>query len=317
MPSFWRRPRRTPPPPPAPAAGFLDLPPSDAFGDPDPWLPPLTRMHALALRTEVTRALAGLGHPPVTHSAHAVTTAAGVVVDLPEVVRATARVAPQRRAAAVEQLVARLVPQAPPPPHALAALERRFVAGVVPAGLLGDEVGALLSPHLRACLMVVLDGEARVVRDPAEHGGWEAVGASALDALRLLAPPEHHRVGLQGGVDLHLLTTGDGLAPSRLHVLDGTLASIGTRAPLGTLVAVAHADALALHVVTGASVVAAARGLLAWVTTSAARGDVPYPAHVHLRAPDGRLTPVTRTAPDGTVRLSTDVLARLVADLGG
>jgi hypothetical protein len=274
-------------------------------------------MHAFVLRIEVTRALEGRGHPPVTHTAHAVTTATGVTVDLREVVRVTEAVAPERRAATVAQLVARLVPQAPPPPHALAALERRLVAGVIPAGLLGEEAGALLSPHLRACLVVVVDREARVVRDPAEHGGWEAVGASALDAVRLLRGPEHHRIGLKGGVELHLLTTGDGLAPSRLHVLDAILTAIGTDAPLGTLVAVAHADALAFHVVTGASVVTAAPGLLDWVTTSSPRGKVPYPPHVHLRTPDGRLTPVTHTAPDGTVRVSTDVLARLVADLGG
>lgn len=323
VPPLFRR--RTPAPVAPSATGYLDLPPDGAQHDPDPWLPPLSRGEALAVRVLVTSRLRSLGQDTAQHAPDAVTTRAGATVDLRAVVGAVHALPPAARVDVVERLVTAAVagfatdgqhvPAAPASP--LAAVERRLVAGVVRAGVLAPAAGPAMGPHLQACALLVVDGEARVVTDLGPHGGWDGVHAEAVAGVRLLDPPQHHVVGYRGGADVHVLTTADPLAPSRLHVLDDLLdrlphAAAGGRA-LGTLVAVPHGHALAVHVVTGGGILAAARGMLDWAARARPDGLVPTSPHVHHRGPDGALRAVTEVGPTGAPRLRHDVLADLVA----
>lgn len=188
------------------------------------------------------------------------------------------------------------------------------VAGIVPAGLLPADAGPALGPYLQVCAMLLRDGEPRPVHDLGQRGGWAVHAPEALAGTRRLPLPEWHVVGFRGGGDMHVLTTQDQLAPSRLLVVDDLFAAIGRRSDegAGMLVAVPHAYAVAVHVVSGGTVLSAARGMLDWATSPRPPGLVPLTPHLHHRSPDGSLRPVTEWAPDGSVRLRAALLAELV-----
>ncbi|AEE45169.1 hypothetical protein [Cellulomonas fimi] len=190
----------------------------------------------------------------------------------------------------------------------------RVAAGIVPAGILPADAGPALGPHLQACAMLLFDGEPRPVHDLGERGGWAVHAPEALAGTLRLPLPEWHVVGFRGGGDMHVLTTQDQLAPSRVLVVDQLFAAVGRRSDegAGMLVAVPHASAVAVHVVSGGTVLSAARGMLDWATSPRPSTLLPVTPHLHHRAPDGALRPVTVRAADGTVRLDTALLAELV-----
>ena len=145
----------------------------------------------------------------------------------------------------------------------------------------------------------------------AQLGGWPRARAAAMANLRAL--PAMHQDTIRADraradSDVHVLTTDDVFAPSRVLVLTETLAGLGIeRASYGVLLAVPNQHLLALHPLEGRGVVAALQVLAGISTGEHDQKPDALSRHVYFVPTDGSAAQrVTSFAADGT--LSIDVV---------
>lgn len=156
--------------------------------------------------------------------------------------------------------------------------------------------------HALAAGLVVLpavDHPDRVetLTDLSPLGGWEAVWPAGIANLLRLPTPNHQVVGEAGEPDrlVHLLISDDFFGASRLLVLEQVLSRVlGTpiTAPHGTLIAVPNRHVLAVHVLSGAGLVAAMNELTRIAVQPVQGFGAPLSTNVYYRSPNGTLQQV-------------------------
>lgn len=151
-------------------------------------------------------------------------------------------------------------------------------------------------------------------------GGLEQLRDRALQNLRARPVPEHSSVladDARADSEIHLFTGDDYFVASRALVLDALLRSTlrVERPAHGCLVAVPNRHVLAVHVLSGAGVVAAMRALVG-IAESQVTGAGPITDEVFYVPADGPIEQVTQRD-DGELRVVVDGrLAEAFARLG-